>query len=246
MKNTRPALTVTFVMAAAVMAGAVFTGVAWMTRGPDRHLLPEMVGPVLVDQDRQVWVQKYEVTVAEWNTCYAAGGCAFRLVVRPDQEPAQTPATGLSYPDALGYIAWLNATAKQTYRLPRLAEWERLADAVLPDEPDPIFSDPALSWASAYLTDAAIPRALKPSGSFSTTPEGVADLDGSVWEWTQDCYSGTASNPANDRCPAFFVAGVHIAAMAYQVRDPARGGCAVGAPPAHLGMRLFSDVAPPV
>jgi hypothetical protein len=46
-----------------------------------------------------------------------------------------------------------------------------------------------------------------------------------------------------DRCPAFYVGGEHIAVMSYLVRDPARGGCAVGTPPAHLGMRLVSDHA---
>ncbi|MEC8042421.1 MAG: formylglycine-generating enzyme family protein, partial [Pseudomonadota bacterium] len=35
----------------------------------------------------------------------------------------------------------------------------------------------------------------------------------------------------------------HVAAIPYLVRDPARGGCAVGSPPAHLGMRLISDEA---
>ena len=39
-------------------------------------------------------------------------------------------------------------------------------------------------------------------------------------------------------CPAYFVGGEHIAAVPYLVRNPARGGCAVGVPPAHLGMRL--------
>jgi hypothetical protein len=43
------------------------------------------------------------------------------------------------------------------------------------------------------------------------------------------------------RCPAFFVGGEHVAAMSYLERDPARGGCAVGTPPAHLGMRLVAD-----
>ncbi|MEO0864526.1 MAG: SUMF1/EgtB/PvdO family nonheme iron enzyme [Pseudomonadota bacterium] len=116
-----------------------------------------------------------------------------------------------------------------------------MAEPVLPDEPDPIFTDPSLTWASAYLIEGNAPRALKPQGSFSTSPQGVADLDGSVWEWTQDCYAGSAGTADPTRCPAFFVGGEHIAAMSYLVRDPARGGCAVGTPPAHLGMRLVSD-----
>ncbi len=87
-----------------------------------------------------------------------------------------------------------------------------MAASVLPDKPDPIFSDTSLSWASAYLTGGLAPRAIRPQGSFSVSPEGIADLDGSV-----------------------------MTAMSHLVRDPARGGCAVGTPPAHLGMRLVSD-----
>ena len=228
------------------VAGAIISGAAWWAHGTDLALLPEMVGPILLGDDHAVWVQKYEVSVAQWNLCHAQGGCALWLVLRSDQRAEHTPATGLSYPDAMQYIAWLKTATGQSFRLPDVAEWERVAHSVIPDEPDPIFTDPALSWASAYLIEAELPRALKPKGSFSTTADGVADLDGSVWEWTQECYSGTESDPSNERCPAFFVAGLHIAAMSYLERDPARGGCAVGAPPAHLGMRLFSDTPPPV
>ena len=85
-------------------------------------------------------------------------------------------------------------------------------------------------------------RTLRPRGSFDTTSEGIVDLNGSVWEWTKDCYTGAAEDQITpDRCPAFFVGGEHVAAMAFLVRDPARGGYAVGTPPAHLGMRLVSE-----
>lgn len=102
--------------------------------------------------------------------------------------------------------------------------WHAMAASVLPDEPDPIFTDPPLTWASAYLTEGTAPRALKPQGGFSTSLEGAADLDGSVWEWTQECHAGTGDGVDPLRCPALLV-----------------GGCAVGTPPAHLGMRLVSD-----
>jgi formylglycine-generating enzyme required for sulfatase activity len=93
----------------------------------------------------------------------------------------------------------------------------------------------------AYLLEGNAPRALKPQGSFSESPEGIADLDGSVWEWTRDCYRGVERGGPSDRCPAYFLGGEHVAAMSFLVRDPARGGCAVGTPPAHLGLRLVSD-----
>ncbi|WP_187393750.1 SUMF1/EgtB/PvdO family nonheme iron enzyme [Oceaniovalibus sp. ACAM 378] len=230
-------------LGSALVAGAIIAGVAWMPRGPDPAFLPDMIGPISVDTDRSVWVQKYQVTVAEWNACHDSGGCALQIVVRSDQQPATTPATGISHPDAQQYIDWLNHETGGAYRLPGVAEWTEVAQGVLPDKPEPLFTDPSLRWASAYMVEASIPRALKPSGSFSTTDDGVSDLGGSVWEWTQDCYAGTGEPLTPDRCPAFYVAGLHIAAMSFLERDPARGGCAVGVPPAHLGLRLFSDVA---
>lgn len=220
------------------LAAALAGWAAWMKGGPAPHL-PEMAGPVAVGEGRSVLVQKYELSVAEWNACHDAGGCAFRLSLRPEQSADTTPATGLNFSDAGDYINWLNRETGASFRLPTLAEWRAVASTVLPATPDPVFTDPSLRWASAYLTEATTPRALRPAGSFSTTAEGIADLDGSVWEWTRDCYAGAAGS--DDRCAAFFVAGVHTAAMAYMIRDPARGGCATGTPPAHLGMRLFAD-----
>ncbi|MCQ0091876.1 SUMF1/EgtB/PvdO family nonheme iron enzyme [Roseovarius sp. M141] len=250
MKRQRFAKIAISTAALAVAVLALVGGAAWVTRGPsphphaasNPHLIPDMVGPI--GEGASIWVQRHEVTIAEFNACHDAGGCALWLVARPDQDPANTPATGLSYPDTQQYVTWLNGATGLDFRLPRVSEWQAMAETVIPDEPDPIFTDPALSWASAYLIEADLPRALRPSGSFSTTADGIADLDGSVWEWTDDCYAGTSAPSRPDRCPAFYVAGVHVAAMSYLERDPARGGCAVGAPPAHLGMRLVSDSAP--
>ena len=229
-------------VALGVMAGALATGAALSMRGSelDPSLRPVMADkPLALPDGRRLLVQRHEVTVAQYNTCTAAGACALSLRVRPGHDAATTPATGLSYVDAQQYIAWLNTRTGQPYRMPTSAEWNLMAAPVLPEAPDPIFTDPALSWASSYLTEGIAPRALKPQGSFSTSPEGIADLDGSVWEWTSDCY---ADDISADRCPAFFLGGEHVAAMSYLIRDPARGGCAVGTPPAHLGLRLVLDV----
>ena len=126
-------------------------------------------------------------------------------------------------------------------RMPSAEEWEHLAKSVLPEKPDPIFTEPSLAWASAYVLAETTPRALKPRGSFSQTSHGISDLDGSVWEWTSTCHDAEWS----DRCFAYVAAGLHMSVLTAFTRDPARGGCAVGAPPAHLGLRLVSDRKPP-
>ncbi len=236
-RHSKPFL---FIGALGLAVAVILSGVALMQRDLDPSLKPIMANKEVVLPDgRTLWVQRHEVTIAEWNSCAAESACALKLRARPDQDPEKTPATGLSYLDVQEYIAWVNLRTGHRYRLPTAAEWTHMAASVLPDKPDPIFTDPSLTWASTYLTEGAKPRALKAQGSFSVSPEGIADLDGSVWEWTMECYDGNKTDP--DRCPAFFVGGEHVAAMSYLIRDPARGGCAVGSPPAHLGMRLVAD-----
>ncbi|MGX0877055.1 formylglycine-generating enzyme required for sulfatase activity [Roseovarius sp. MBR-154] len=229
-------------LAALGLIAAVIVGGALLQRAPDPIFLPHMADrPVLLADGRALYVQRHEVTIAEWARCVAQDACALSVRARADQDPATTPATGLSYIDVQEYITWINDATGHAFRLPTAVEWHAMAASVLPDQPDPIFSDPSMTWASSYLTEGNAPRALKPQGSFTVSPEGIADLDGSVWEWTQSCYVGVSEGMDPSRCPAFFVGGEHVAAMSYLERDPARGGCAVGTPPAHLGMRLVAD-----
>lgn len=227
----------------------VVTGVAGaghFLRRPDLAQSVEMAEhPVLMPDGTPLYVQKYELSIAEWNDCHNAGGCTLALRASGNHTEAEMPATGLSYVDVSEYLQWINKRADVTFRLPTLSEWEYMAAEVLPDAPDPIFTDPELRWASAYLIEPQTKRALRPRGSFDATSAGIVDLNGSVWEWTMDCYAGASVGQITpDRCPAFFVGGEHVAAMSFLVRDPARGGCAVGTPPAHLGMRLVSDETP--
>jgi formylglycine-generating enzyme required for sulfatase activity len=223
---------------------ALAIGTAQMVRGPDRAFASDIHTTTVQLRNGQVLrVQTREVTVAQWQTCRAAGQCTLNLKVQ--SKAGDYPATGLSYPDAMEYLRWINANSNTVWRLPSATEWAELAEEVMPQKPDPIFTDPSLTWASAYLTQAsATGRALRPSGAFSKTSSGIEDLDGNVWEWTQDCYAGANGQGGKidpDRCPAYIMGGEHEAVMSYLVRDPARGGCAIGAPPAHLGMRLVSD-----
>lgn len=233
-------------VAAAGLAVVALFGAALVMRGPDDPQVNTsglgQAQTVTLRDGRSLRVQTREVTVSQWQACHEAGACELDFShLRKDIE---YPATGLSYPDAMQFVAWINSRTDDVWRLPSAAEWVELSAEVMPEIPDPIFTDPSLTWASTYLTEASrTGRALRPSGAFSTTSSGITDLDGNVWEWTQDCYAGSDGQAPMDpdRCPAFIMGGEHEAVMSYLVRDPARGGCAVGAPPAHLGMRLVSD-----
>jgi formylglycine-generating enzyme required for sulfatase activity len=219
-------------------------GAVSVLRSPAPVFYPDLQAiSVVMEQGRRLNVQTREVTVAQWQACHDAGHCQLRLSA--GGKVSDYPATGISYEDAMQYVGWINTLSDREWRLPSAAEWRELALEVMPEKPDPIFTDPSLTWASTYLTAAnQTGRALRPSGAFSATSAGIEDLDGNVWEWTQDCYAGSSGQGAmidTSQCPAFIMGGEHEAIMSYLVRDPARGGCAVGAPPAHLGMRLVSD-----
>jgi len=226
-----------------VLAAATLIGAATLLRGPDLPFEVVMAdAPVQMPDGALLYVQKYEVSIAEWNACHDVGACSIALRPTGNRSAAEMPATGLSFVDVSQYLDWINTVSDVTFRLPTLMEWEYMAAEGLPKTPDPIFTDPELTWASAYLVEPQTKRTLRPRGSFDTTSAGIVDLNGSVWEWTMDCYAGAAEGQiTTDRCPAFFVGGEHVAAISFLVRDPARGGCAVGTPPAHLGMRLVTD-----
>lgn len=225
---------------------AALVGAALYLRSPDRMTPADQMvlqtRHVILHDGRSLGVQIHEVTLAQWQACHDAGLCDLDFAHKI--KDVDYPATGLSYPDAMQFVAWINTESEVNWRLPTALEWTELAAEVMPEKSDPIFTDPALTWAASYVTEAnRAGRALRTSGAFSVTAGGIADLDGNVWEWTQDCYSGSDSQDAvtPHRCPAYVMGGEHKAVMAYLVRDPARGGCAVGAPPAHLGMRLVFD-----
>lgn len=147
------------------------------------------------------------------------------------------PVTGINWLDVNEYLRWANANEGGGLRLPTLAEWRVIARALAHERPAPLFTDPRLAWAADYGRKAAPSGPPRAVGSFSTTPEGIADLDGNVWEWTSSC----AKPGFGELCPAYVAAGEHEAAVSVFVRDPASGGCATGTPPAHLGFRLVAD-----
>lgn len=231
------------VVVAGVLVGAAVFQSSRTDMAPDMAFVPSMAErPFVMEDGSAIYVQAHEVTVADWNRCADAGTCDLRLRAPRGVTDTAFPATGLNWVDVNQYLTWTNTNSRHTFRLPTRAEWIAMAEAVLPEAPEPIFTDPNLTWASAYLTEGLGGRRLLPTGSYTTSAEGISDLDGNVWEWTQDCYSGAGDSRAvSANCPAFHVGGEHDAVIPYLVRDPARGGCAVGSPPAHLGMRLVTD-----
>lgn len=182
-------------------------------------------------------VKTREVTRREWRACAAAGACE-DLTGPIASDAPDMPMTGVNRFDVEAYLAWINGSGGPTYRLPTAGEWQAIAAALPRKSYKRLFDDPRLAWAADYGSMPAVSGVLRPSGSFGTLANGISDLSGNVWEWTDTCAKDGIDAV---RCPAYRVEGLHETALSVFVRDPFSGGCAAGAPPNHVGFRLVSD-----
>lgn len=133
---------------------------------------------VLVDA---FWIDRMEVTNAQYGMCVEAGGCSLpvmpgeRFTEQPDQ-----PVQGVAWTQAVEYCGWAGR------RLPTEAEWEKAARGTdgrlfpwgntLPDQTLANFN---------FLFEGLIDVGRLPAGA---SPYGALDMAGNVWEWTADRY----------------------------------------------------------
>jgi formylglycine-generating enzyme required for sulfatase activity len=133
------------------------------------------------------WLDRTEVTNAQYALCVADGACrASRLANDPTYSRDDYPVAGIAWQDALDYCTWVGG------RLPTEAEWEYAARGaegrIFPwgDEFDCAggnFWDEGTGCDDDYSKPA-------PVGSFpqGTSWCGARDIVGNVWEWVADAY----------------------------------------------------------
>ena len=196
-------------------------------------------------------VMKRQVTVAEYVSCVDEGACPRVAAAAGAQD---VPVVGVSWHDATAYAAWLSRKTGITYRLPTDEEWTFAAAEKARDDAIPLVdpSDPAQAWIARYEAESARSRpaaiAAQPGGTFGTNSNGLDDLAGNVWEWTNSCFlrvslDGKREQITNTNCGVRVVEGAHRSYMTDFIRDPRSGGCAAGIPPANLGFRLVAEPA---
>ncbi len=195
-------------------------------------------------------IMNRQVTAGEYARCTDDGGChkiphAFEMVDRP--------IVGVSWRDATAYAEWLTSKTGVLHRLPTNEEWVFAAGEKVRDEALPLVDpvDPAQAWIARYEAEAsrARPGALEPQpvGSFGRNENGLNDVGGNVWEWTNTCFLRITLEPTgparvtNTNCGVRVVQGAHRTYMTDFIRDPRTGGCAAGVPPANLGFRLVLE-----
>lgn len=211
-------------------------------------------GPlVAVPAPAPLEIMTYQVSASEYARCVAGAAC--RKAEPRRRGLGDVPATGVSYDDATDYARWLSNKTGQAWRLPTVAEWvlaagSRAVDPALAlDGSD----NPADRWLAAYERESAlsdVAAAPVARGTFGINEFGVADLAGSVWEWTSTCSTRTTVGPDGDilsrveACGVKEMEGRHRTRMSDFVRDAQSGGCSTGTPPDNLGFRLVRDPTP--
>jgi formylglycine-generating enzyme required for sulfatase activity len=132
-------------------------------------------------------IGKFDVSVAEWQACVAAGGCSYKPWT-VNGAPDRYPMENLSWDDASEYVRWLQKTTGKPYRLLTEAEWEYAARAG---------TTTRYSWGEELKPGKADCEGCGPAhsrarpadmGSFPPNAWGLYDMEGNVAEWVEDCW----------------------------------------------------------
>ncbi len=140
------------------------------------------------------WIDRTEVTNAQYAQCMASGLCPPPVRTRFIDDPdfANYPVIYVRHSFAVTYCLWLAQQTGESIGLPTEAQWEKAAtwDPLL-EQPrlypwgnNPPTADLAQYRGSTFLGTA--PVGSHPDGA---SAYGVLDMAGSVWEWVADWYA---------------------------------------------------------
>jgi formylglycine-generating enzyme required for sulfatase activity len=193
-------------------------------------------------------IMVHQVSVDEYRRCVAEKACS---PLSDEQAGANVPAVMVSWYDAHAYAAWLSNKLGAHYRLPTDEEWTYAAGSRAPDEAPLGDADAVARWVAQYDREtkaAPIDPRPQPIGHYGANENGLLDLAGNVWEWTDSCYTRTVVDVAGKplgkgtvNCGVRIAEGRHRAYISDFIRDPRGGGCAAGIPPSNLGFRLVRE-----
>jgi serine/threonine protein kinase/formylglycine-generating enzyme required for sulfatase activity len=143
------------------------------------------------------WIDRTEVTNAQYALCVAEGRCEPPITTRyyEDANFADYPVAYLQYESAAAYCLWMAGKTGQVIGLPSEAQWEKAAAW------DPVAE---VAYRYPWGNEAASPELLRyvfspapypaaPVGSFpaGASPYGVLDMAGNVMEWVADWFDAS-------------------------------------------------------
>jgi formylglycine-generating enzyme required for sulfatase activity len=144
-------------------------------------------------------VSKFDVTFADWDACFAVGGCP--QVSDSGFGRGTRPVINVSWDGARKYVAWLSKMTGQPYRLLTEAEWEYAARAGTTTAyywGDEIGRGNADCYGCASDWDR---KQTAPVGSFAANAFLLHDMAGNVFQWVQDCYHDDYNGAPADGSP---------------------------------------------
>jgi formylglycine-generating enzyme required for sulfatase activity len=141
-------------------------------------------------------IGKYEVTVGQWRQCVQASVCP--AMPSLGNVPDNLPMRDVSWDEAQLYLKWLSTVSGKPYRLPTEAEWEYAARGGTATR---YWWGDQMKGGNSGCEGCGDPwKAERPApvGSFTANPFGLNDMNGSVWEWVQDCWHSTYKGAPDD------------------------------------------------
>jgi formylglycine-generating enzyme required for sulfatase activity len=131
-------------------------------------------------------VGKFDVIVANWNACVAAGACTSASGYGPETRAVKDA----SWDEAEAYVTWLSRVTGKQYRLLTEAEWEYGARAG---------TTTRYYWGDNLETVNADCFQCGPQGdNKGPNPFGLYDIHGYVLQWVEDCYHGDYTGAPSD------------------------------------------------
>lgn len=127
----------------------------------------------------------YEVTEQDFSSFLASVGNASK---QTSSGNSKLPVTFVSWNEAKAYVNWLTTQTGQRFRLPTEAEWEYVARAGSSIEPDPGSTLSSADSSSGDPLSGPIEVGRHQPNQFS-----IYDMQGNVWEWTEDCWNADYS-----------------------------------------------------
>ncbi len=142
------------------------------------------------------WIDRTEVTNAQYARCVSAGACDVPLLETLYADPARSehPVVWVSHTEAETFCAWAGG------RLPAEVEWEKAARGT--DGRKFPWGD-ELSTERANFYDSGLGDSC-PVGSYpqGASPYGALDMAGNVYEWTRDLWRTDEAYLENPILPA--------------------------------------------
>ena len=151
---------------------------------------PPNESPTRVVEVKGFWIGKTEVTQGQWSTLMPLDPPKKRMT--PDH-----PVDQVTWEDAHAFLDKLNRAGHGTFRLPSEAEWEyacreRGREIPLCGEG----KTDALAW---FISNARM--SMQPVATKAPNALGLHDMNGNLYEWTEDCWHETLDDLPADGTP---------------------------------------------